>query len=139
MFWYFKFFPDWTWPALLVLALVVLAVAAIPLLKPYKLPLQLTGAAALVASLWLSGMWYADGVWQQAARELEAKVAAAEEKSQQINQVIKERVVTKLEVVRVRGDEITKYIDREVVKYDTACKIPQEFIAIHNRAAEPPK
>lgn len=139
MFWYFKFFPDWTWPALLILALAVLVVAAIPLLKPYRFPLQLTGAAALVVSLFLGGMWYADGVWQQAARELEAKVAAAEQESQKVNTVIKERVVTKVEVVKVRGDEITKYIDREIVKYDTVCKIPQEFVSAHNRATESPK
>ena len=139
MFWYFKFFPDWTWPALVVAALVVLVVAAVPLLKPYKLPLQLTGAAALLVGLWLSGMWYADSTWQQAARDLQAKVVIAEAQSQQVNTVIKERVVTKLEVVKVRGDEITKYIDREVTKYDTTCKIPEEFVVIHNRAAEPPK
>ena len=139
MFWYFKFFPDWAWPALVVAALIMLLVTAVPLLKPYKLPLQLTGAAALVVGLFACGMWYADSTWQQAARELQAKVAIAEAQSQQVNGAIKERVVTKLEVVKVRGEEITKYIDREVTKYDTTCKIPEEFVVIHNRAAEPPK
>lgn len=139
MFWYFKFFPDWAWPALVVAALAVLVVAAVPLLKPYKLPLQVTSAAALVVGLFACGMWYADSTWQQAARELQAKVAVAEAQSQQVNVAIKERVVTKLEVVKVRGEEITKYIDREVTKYDTTCKIPEEFVTIHNRAAEPPK
>jgi hypothetical protein len=53
--------------------------------------------------------------------------------------------VTKTQVVKDRGAEIIKYIDREIVKYDTKflpggeCKIPKEFIESHNKAAEAPK
>jgi hypothetical protein len=53
--------------------------------------------------------------------------------------------VTKTQVIRTRGETITKYIDREIVKYDEKfakggmCEIPQEFIQAHNSAAEAPK
>jgi hypothetical protein len=56
-----------------------------------------------------------------------------------------EKVITKTKVVKERGDEIIKYVDREIVKYDTKflpggiCEIPKEFIKAHNDAAEPPK
>jgi hypothetical protein len=55
------------------------------------------------------------------------------------------KVVTKTQVIRTRGADIVKYVDREIVRYDEKfakggiCEIPQEFIKAHNSAAEAPK
>jgi hypothetical protein len=55
------------------------------------------------------------------------------------------KVVTKTQVIKTRGEDIVKYVDREVVKYDTKfapgeeCEIPKEFIKAINDAAEGPK
>ena len=46
-----------------------------------------------------------------------------------------EKVVTKTQVVKQRGEDIIKYVDKEIVKYDNTCVIPKEFIEAHNRAA----
>jgi hypothetical protein len=40
------------------------------------------------------------------------------------------------QVIREKGNEIIKYIDREVVKYDQMCEVPKEVINILNEAAE---
>jgi uncharacterized protein (DUF427 family) len=85
------------------------------------------------------GLLYADGVWQQAARDLQQQVAEAEAKSQVVNTVVEERVVVKTQVVRERGAATVQYITREVVKHDTSCVIPPEFVHAHNRAAEVPQ
>jgi len=45
----------------------------------------------------------------------------------------------KTQVIRERGKDIVKYVDREVVKHDVNCVIPKEFVTIHNQAAEAPK
>jgi hypothetical protein len=47
-----------------------------------------------------------------------------------------EKVVTKTLVVRERGDDIVRYVDREVVKYDSKCEIPKEAVSAVNKAAE---
>ena len=58
---------------------------------------------------------------------------------------IVEKVVNKVQIVKTRGQDIVKYVDREIVKYDTkfapggVCEIPKEFVEAHNRAAEAPK
>ena len=76
---------------------------------------------------------------------MEAKVAVAEVQSKEENIKIVERVVNKVQIVKTRGEDIVKYVDREVVKYDTKfapggiCEIPKEFIKAHNDAAEAPK
>ena len=55
---------------------------------------------------------------------------------------IVEKVVKKLEIVRIQGAEVIKYVDREVVKYDTKfapggiCELPKEFFIAHNNAAK---
>jgi len=76
---------------------------------------------------------------------VEARVATAEAASREANTKIVTKVVTKTQVIRTRGDTITKYIDKEIVRYDTKfapggeCEIPKEFIKALNDAAEAPK
>ena len=77
--------------------------------------------------------------------EVEARVAAAEEAGRKENVKIVTKVVTKTQIIRTRGADIVKYVDREIVKYDTKfapggqCEIPSEFIKAINDAAEAPK
>lgn len=85
------------------------------------------------------GMLHSDRAWKSAAAELQAKIVELSHQSEITNTVIKEKVVTKQQVVKVRGQDIVKYIDREVVKGDVSCTVTPEFVQAHNRAAEAPK
>lgn len=73
---------------------------------------------------------------------MKQKVAEAEAKSKEENVKIVEKVVTKTKVVKEKGQEVIKYVDREIVKYDVKfapggeCEIPKEFIKAHNEAAK---
>jgi hypothetical protein len=107
--------------------------------------IQLVSVAFLVAGLYFYGSYSTEMEWRKRVEEMEAKVAAAEAKSKETNTKIVTKVVTKTQIIRTRGETITKYIDKEVVKYDTKfapggeCEIPKEFIKAHNDAAEVPK
>ena len=76
---------------------------------------------------------------------MQAKVAIAEQQSAKENVRIVEKIVKQTEYIKTRGEDIVKYVDREVVKYDTKfapggqCEIPKEFIKAINDAAEAPK
>lgn len=80
--------------------------------------------------------------WQLKVKELEVKLAEAQTKSAKENTKIVEKVVKKTEYIKLRGQDIIKYVDRDIVKYDTKfapggqCEIPKEFIKAHNDAAE---
>lgn len=139
MFWIFKIFPDWIWLVVVILGFAGLLLSAVPQLKPYNFILKIFGLVTLVVGIFINGMLYADNCWKQAAADLQNKVTEAENKAAIVNTEIKERVINKLQIVKVRGDETIKYIDKEVIKYDTTCKIPAEFVEAHNRAAEQPK
>lgn len=90
------------------------------------------------------GMQANDDVWRKRSHELELKVKELEAKSLEENVKIVEKLVTKREVVKQRGDDIIKYIDREVVKnqevvkYIEQCpKLPDEVVNTINKAAKP--
>ena len=118
--------------------------AWLPGIGPYKLPAELLGIALLVAGAYLFGGLSNELVWQERVALVEAKVAAAEQLSKEETIKIVEKVVEKTKIVRTRGTDIIKYVDREVIKYDVkfapggVCEIPQEFITAYNRAAEVP-
>lgn len=117
----------------------------IPVINQYRIPAQVLGIALLVIGVYWRGGYAIEMEWRERVAEVEAKVAAAEAKSAEENVKIVTKVVTKTQVIKTRGETITKYIDREIVRYDEKfapggqCEIPKEFIKAHNSAAEAPK
>jgi len=107
----------------------------IPFINVYKLPIQICSILILSLGLYLEGGLADKQVWLLKVKEVEAKLAKAEAKSQLENVKIVTKVVKKLELVRTRGNDVVQYIDREIVKYDTICPIPIEVIRAHNAAA----
>lgn len=117
------------------------AVKWLPGVAAYKTPLEIIGIVALLFGVYLQGGRANEAVWQQRVQDLEAQVAAAQAKSAEKNVEIQTKVVEKTRVVREKGQEIIKYVDREVVKnnevvkYVERCPVPQPIIDAHNAAA----
>jgi hypothetical protein len=151
--WILHFLPDalilWVCNIVLLSGLLLTAAAffirRIPIINQYRTPAQVLGIALLVVGVYWRGGYAVEQEWRERVAEVEARVAAAEAKSAEENVKIVTKVVTKTQVIRTRGETITKYIDREIVRYDEKfapggmCEIPQEFIKAHNSAAEAPK
>lgn len=117
----------------------------LPGLSKYATIAQIVSATLLVAGVYFEGGYSTEMQWRERVAEVEAKLAAAEAQSRQVNTQIETKVITKTKVIKERGEEIIKYIDREIVRYDEkfvpggVCEIPKEFIRFHNDAAEAPK
>jgi hypothetical protein len=114
-------------------------IQAIPLINQYRKPAQVLGIALLVLGVYFRGGYSVEQQWRERVTEVEAKLKQAEEQSAQANTKIETRVVNKTQYIKTRGADIVKYVDREVVKYDDACKNPLPFIRAHYDAAEAPK
>ena len=114
----------------------------IPFVKTYQLAIQVISILVLVFGVYLEGGLADYKEWELRVKEMEAKVAQAEAKSATINVEIQEKVVEKTKVIREKGRDIIKYIDKEVVKkeevikYVENCPVPKEIIDLHNQAAE---
>jgi hypothetical protein len=149
--WILQFLPDWIFYAILLAGIVGLAVTyllkyiPIPAIYIYRTPIQLVSIVLIVISVYMSGSIANEKSWQAKVTELKEKVAVAEAKSSKENIKIVEKIVTQTKVVRVKGDQVVKYIDREIVKYDTKfaaggqCELPKEFYKALNDAAEAPE
>ena len=151
--WILHFLPDalilWICNTVLLAGVLLTASAffirRIPVINQYRTPAQVLGIALLVAGVYWRSGYAIEQEWRERVAEVEARVAAAEAASREENVKIVTKVVTKTQIIRTRGETITKYIDREIIKYDEKfaqggiCEIPQEFIRAHNSAAEAPK
>ena len=147
--WILQWLPNWIFYAIFFAGLLGLVATFvmkfIPLVYVYRTPIQAVSVVLIALGTYMAGAISNEEAWQARVKEMEAKVAAAAIESEQENVKIVEKVVKKTEYIKTRGEDIVKYIDKEIVKYDTKflpggqCEIPKEFIEAHNRAAEAPK
>ena len=147
--WILQWLPNWIFYGIFFAGLLGLLATYImkfiPLVYVYRTPIQAVSVLLIVLGTYMSGAISNEEAWQARVKEMEAKVEAAAVESAQENVKIVEKIVKKTEYIKTRGQDVVKYIDKEIVKYDTKflpggqCEIPKEFIEAHNRAAEAPK
>ena len=137
--WILQFLPNWIFYILLLAGILAILITHFVKILPQAQLIKLASAVAIIVSIYMIGAISNNDAWLARVKDLEVKVAEAEAKSATTNTEIVQKTLVKTQVVRERGQDIIKYVDREVVKYDTTCVIPKEFVLIHNRAAEAPK
>jgi len=135
MFWILEIFAEWLWWLLLIAGFSGYFLSNLVPIKTYQLPVKIISGVVVAAVIFIFGMLYSDKTWQQAARELQAKVQVAEAESKTVNAQVETKVITRTQVIKQRGETVVKYIDRETVKIDERCVIPPEFVNAHNQAA----
>jgi hypothetical protein len=102
----------------------------------YKTPIQLVSIVLIGFATYISGGIANEAKWNARVKEVEVKVAAAEIESAKQNVKIIEKVVKKTEYITKKGNDVIQYVDREIVKYDSSCVIPKEFVKAHNDATD---
>jgi low affinity Fe/Cu permease len=157
--WMIGLLPDWFWTIILIAG--VLGILAswvlkfIPFVSTYRLPIQVGSIIALLIGVYFQGVIANETKWQNEIAVLQKKIDEAAVKSNETNVVVQEKVVTKTKVIKEKGQDIIKYIDRwntkevikevegperirreEVIKYIENCPVPKEMIDIHNQATE---
>ena len=141
--WMLSFLPDFIFH-LITIAGVLGIVASfffgfIPFVSQYKLPIQVGSIIALVIGIYFEGGIANEARWQAKVHEMEVKVAESQAKAAAENTKLVEKIVYKDKIIKERGDDIIKYVEKEIVKYDSQCVIPKEFVTAINKAAEQPK
>jgi membrane protein implicated in regulation of membrane protease activity len=145
--WLLNLLPEWIFYTILAIGtigfLLLKFTPFIPVL--YRTAITPVLFLFVVFGIFMSGSIYASKDWVARVKEMQDKVAIVEVQSKEENVKIVTKIVKKTEIVRERGQEIIRYVDREVTKYDTKflpggeCEIPKEFIKSMNDAAEKPK
>ena len=110
----------------------------IPPLFPYAGLVKTLGIVLLVAGVYFKGGYGVEMEWRNKVAEVEAKVAAAEAKSKEVNTVIQKVYVDKVKIVTDTKIVIQKEIVEKEKIIDAECKVAPEAITILNEAAKNP-
>ena len=147
--WILHLLPDaliaWIVNIALITGAVVTAagffVRFIPFVNQYRIPVQIAGILLLTAGVYFEGGYTTEMAWRERVKEVEAKLQVAEKRSAEVNTEIVTKLVTQTRVVTQRGQDIVRYVDREVVRNQEViqfvenCPIPEIIINTHNAAA----
>jgi len=108
----------------------------IPVLWSYQLGFKLAGILLLVLGVYFRGGLAVEEQWRERVAAVEARLAQAEAASEAANKQIDTRVQKQVTSIRQRMTYVKQYVDREVVRYNDQCQIPEPFIRAHNDAAQ---
>jgi hypothetical protein len=147
--WIISFLPNWVFHLLLTAGILGtiagFVLGMIPLIQKYIFPIRIISILLLSFSLYIEGGLSNEESWQLKVKEVEAKLAQKEAQSQAENVKIIEKVITKTEYIKTKGQDIIRYLDKEVIKdnevikyVETCPAIPQVILKSVNEAATIP-
>lgn len=141
--WIIDLIPTWIpYVGLFLGALTILitSILATALPAAYSILIRLAALLFCIFGVWYHGYSITQEAWEDRVEQVQLELEKVRAESQTENIKLVEKVVTKTKIVKERGDEIVKYVDREVIKYDVKfapggeCEIPKEFVKAHNDA-----
>lgn len=146
--WLLHFFPDslLAWFVNIVLFLGIVGFAAswffgyvvryLPQLMPYRMIIQIASIVLLVAGVYFKGGQSAEMQWRERVRELEAKIAVAEQQSKEANAALEAKTKEKVQIIREKQVVVQEKIKTVQVQIDSQCKITTQTVDILNDAAK---
>lgn len=146
--WLLHFLPDsllaWVVNTVLILGVVGFTASFffgyvakfLPQLIPYRMVLQIVSIVLLVAGVYFKGGQAAEIQWRERVRELEGKVAVAEQQSKEANTQLETKTKEKVKVIHEKQIVIQEKIRDVKVSIDSQCKITAQTVDILNEAAK---
>ena len=134
--------PSWAWPALAGAGFAIYLLSGIlshiPQFKPYAMFIKPVAGVTIVFGIFMYGGSGITAIYQDQIKEMEAKVAIAEQKSNDANNLLaanttnKNKVIHDVQIVyKDRIKQVTKIIDAD-------CKVDPQANKILNDAATNP-
>lgn len=147
MWWMLSLLPD-SWIEFITYAIVSLGlllyilsklVSWIPLIKNYKLPLELVGVILYGAGAYYAGGYGVEKIWRERVAEVEAKVQELEGRQAEVVKVIETKVITKVKTVEVVKEVIKKEIEYREKEINANCDVSPAAIEMFNKSVTNPE
>jgi hypothetical protein len=138
--WILDFLPGWIF-TLITLAgagayLVTEVLGNIPFVAQYLRAIRAGAIVALVFGVYMMGAAANQEKWEARVKELEAKVAVAEEQSKTANALLDAKLKEKAKVIKEKEYIIQEKLVKIKDTIDAMCTIPAEAVKLLNEAAE---
>jgi hypothetical protein len=147
MWWMLSLLPD-SWIEFITYAIVAVGVTLyilsklvtwIPLIKNYKLPLELVGLILYGAGAFYAGGYGVEKIWRERVAEMEKKVEELENKQAEVVKVIETKVITKVKTVEVVKEVIKKEIEYREKEINANCDVSPSAIEMFNKSVTNPE
>lgn len=147
MWWMLSLLPD-SWIEFITYAIVALGitlyvlsklVAWIPLIKNYKLPLELVGLILYGAGAYYAGGYGVEKIWRERVAEVEKKVHELEGRQAEVVTKVETKVVTKVKTVTKIKEVIrTEIIEKEKL-INANCDVSPAAVEMFNKSVTNPE
>jgi hypothetical protein len=114
-------------------------VKLIPFMGQYKLPAEIVGVIVLCGGFWLLGGYGVEMSWRDRAKEMQAKVDAAETKSKETNVVIQTKIVERVKLVEKKVEVVRNTIERDKEAINAQCTVSDIAVKDYNAAIAAPE
>ena len=140
--WILNFIPD-SWIAFAVLMILVGGAVAyfaghlfkrLPFVTQYALPLRILGSVLLLSGAYLNGGLGVELEYRERIAAMQEKINIAEEKSQQENVRIVEKIVTETKIIKQDTQETQYLIEQMKDKINLGCELSPEAIDLYNES-----
>ena len=132
--------PDWIWHFLLVASVVGIFAGTllkfIPFVQQYTLPIKIASVVLALLSVFMEGSISKEAEYAAKIKELEDKIARAEQERDEANAKIRTKIVEKKIYVKQNVDRLVNQIVEVEKIINAECKVPKEAIDIINEAAK---
>lgn len=108
------------------------AIYYIPVMLPYRIIIKIISILLLGGGMFIAGAYMTDIIWKERVAEVQKQLAIAEAKSQEVNTVIKEKLVEKLKIVEKKVIINHNIIQKKKEIINAECKIPDIAFKIYN-------
>lgn len=140
--WILSHTPLWFFHLLVFVGALGLVASAvlkfIPVVSTYRLPIQVASGLILLVGVFFQGAISTQRVWEDKVKDLESKLAVAEEKSKLANEQIKNSFKETARTVQTVRTVIEERIKEVSGKLDKTCEVPPEAVDLLNQAAKTP-
>ncbi len=138
--WVLDFLPFWVFHLVLLVGVVgsfiSFFVGSIPLINKYIIPVKIVSLFLLVCGLYMEGGISNQERWEAKVADAKLEMAKKDTASAEASTKVVTKYVTKIEVVKEKGDAIIKEVPIYVTKdADSKCVIPNGFVLLHDSAS----
>lgn len=141
--WILDFLPSWLFTLLTVVGIGAFLVTEflnnLPFVATYLKAIRIGALVAMVIGLYMMGGSANQEKWEARVKELEDKIAIAEEQSKTANAKLEAKLKEKAKVIKEKEYIIQEKIVKVKEEMNAECKVPQVAIDLLNEAAEQPK
>ena len=139
--WILDFLPFWIFHLIVLVGIggliTSLVLKFIPFVSMYRVPIQVASIIILVFGVYMEGGISNQEKWEAKVAEAKLEMAQKETASAEVTTKVVTKYVTKIQIVKEKGDVIIKEVPKYITKEsDSKCPIPNAFVVLHDSASK---